>query len=373
MKSFQNRRRKVKQMSQVTRTDSRDETIATIRELHERVKDCFEVKPAIYWLDLTTCAVAGWASFVLCMLSGDWILKTFFMSVAAILLYRGVAFTHELVHVPKWKLPGFHTAWHFLMGIPLLAPHFLYRRIHLDHHKKGDYSTDRDAEYLPFARSPVSEICIFLFSGLVIPIISIIRFSLLSTLSLLHPKIRAIVRTKASSMGIQLIFVRQLPKTATERREWNLYETLCTLFCISCLGLVFVGVLPLDSVAHWAMLVGLIVTLNAIRGIGCTHYYIHDEKVPITLREQIEDSINCDSESMLTLILCPVGTRYHCLHHIFPSLPYHSLQRAHRRLMRELPEESFYRNFELPSIWTAWSTVWPSAGSEAVRPLSQLQ
>jgi hypothetical protein len=36
----------------------------------------------------------------------------------------------------------------------------------------------------------------------------------------------------------------------------------------------------------------------------------------------------------------PLGLRYHALHHLFPSLPYHALGTAHRRLIVALPPDS---------------------------------
>ena len=38
----------------------------------------------------------------------------------------------------------------------------------------------------------------------------------------------------------------------------------------------------------------------------------------------------------------PVGLRYHALHHLLPSLPYHSLGEAHRRLSAHLGAGSTY-------------------------------
>ncbi|MEO1525539.1 MAG: fatty acid desaturase [Planctomycetota bacterium] len=355
-----------------TERRQKSEFTQIVKELHTHVKDdCFDVSALHYWGDLLLSGLIGWGAFAFALTTANWVLFTAAMAVASVLLYRAVAFTHELVHVSKTKLPGFHAGWHAVVGIPLLAPNFMYRQIHLDHHKKGHYSTKDDGEYLPFATSPVFEILAFLFSGLILPAMSLFRFSVLAPLSLLHPVIRKWVVVHASSIGVQMIFARNEPKK-NERREWLVYETICSVVAITALALVATGAVSWWVLACWYMLVALIVTLNAIRAVGCTHFYVHDKDIPISLREQIEDSINVDSESLVTLILCPVGTRYHCLHHLFPTLPYHSLQRAHRRLMQELPETHFYRRYELPNVWVAWKTVWPNA-SQGSRVASQLQ
>ena len=42
----------------------------------------------------------------------------------------------------------------------------------------------------------------------------------------------------------------------------------------------------------------------------------------------------------------PVGLRYHALHHLFPTLPYHNLKAAHEYLLVHLPPESPYRSLD---------------------------
>ena len=48
---------------------------------------------------------------------------------------------------------------------------------------------------------------------------------------------------------------------------------------------------------------------------------------------------------LLAELWAPVGLRYHALHHLLPSLPYHSLPEAHRRLAAQLGSGSTYANF----------------------------
>jgi fatty acid desaturase len=59
--------------------------------------------------------------------------------------------------------------------------------------------------------------------------------------------------------------------------------------------------------------------------------------------EQLLDSINLRGLPILTVLLAPVGLRFHALHHHLPYLPYHSLGRVHRRLLAELPQNAPYR------------------------------
>jgi len=101
--------------------------------------------------------------------------------------------------------------------------------------------------------------------------------------------------------------------------------------------------------AAWALLVICIATLNTIRALGGTHLYV-EETQGRDARGQLLDSLNVDSRGPLTLLLCPVGLRFHALHHVAPYLPYHALPKAHRRLMEQLPAGSEYHQVTVGSI-----------------------
>ena len=63
----------------------------------------------------------------------------------------------------------------------------------------------------------------------------------------------------------------------------------------------------------------------------------------MTLTAQFLDSVNVPPPGVLAEIWAPVGLRYHALHHLMPSIPYHSLPEAHRRLNAELGDASTYQ------------------------------
>src|SRR5690606_28017846 len=81
----------------------------------------------------------------------------------------------------------------------------------------------------------------------------------------------------------------------------------------------------------------------------------------MSLPEQVADSINVTGQTWLTVVMFPVGLRYHALHHLFPFLPYHNLGKAHRRLMEQLPADSPYREVNCDSYFTAVARLWRSA------------
>ena len=62
----------------------------------------------------------------------------------------------------------------------------------------------------------------------------------------------------------------------------------------------------------------------------------------MTVTAQYLDTVNVPPPLLLPFLWAPVGLRYHALHHLLPSLPYHALGTAHRRLSAAFGEEASY-------------------------------
>jgi hypothetical protein len=101
--------------------------------------------------------------------------------------------------------------------------------------------------------------------------------------------------------------------------------------------------------------------LNWIRTIAAHGY--RNTGSTMSFVEQIEDSNTVTGHPLLTELLFPVGLRYHCLHHMLPSLPYHSLGIAHRRLMAQLPADSPYRSTIRRGFLETAGELWRSAST----------
>ncbi|MCK6474022.1 MAG: fatty acid desaturase [Planctomycetes bacterium] len=335
-----------------------------IRRMHAKVKDLYGVRSWIYWMDLALSAGAGWGALYWAMsfdafATGQVLLVAF----AGAALYRALSFTHELAHLRRGALPGFRAGWNLLAGIPLLAPHFTYRGIHNLHHQHHAYATDLDAEYLPLAEGPPARIA-SLFA--VVPLIAVIlalRFGVLAPLGALHPALRAWILRRCSTLGMRIGYARALPQGA-ERAAAAAEEAGCCLFVWCTAALLAAGVLPWRGMCLWWAAWTAIGALNALRGIGATHRY-RGTGGRMTLPEQLDDSVNVDSNALLTVVLCPVGLRWHALHHLFPALPYHALGTAHRRIMADLPDGGFYRETLVPSVWAGFAGVWREARANA--------
>jgi len=304
------------------------------------VKDLFEHDARIYWTDFLLSLSVTYGAVAL-YLSSQRFSALFFIgfTVAAFGLYRCGVFVHEIAHLPGKRMGLFRVAWNVLFGIPNLMPSFTYK-CHMDHHNPRHYGTVKDGEYLPLGAGSKADIVIYLLQIPLLPALAIFRFLVVAPVSFLHPRLRRLVLERASSLVINPKYRRALP--ADERRgSWIAIEL--TIFLELA---VFLALLISGTVA-WSVFVELYVLgmaasgLNWVRTLAAHGYRNTGSKM--TFVEQIEDSNTVPGHPLLTELLFPVGLRYHSLHHLLPSLPYHSLGAAHRRLMTELPADSPYR------------------------------
>jgi fatty acid desaturase len=346
--------------------DHLDETLRfSIGEARQLVRDLFEPKPWIYWTDFLVSVYTGMAAFVAMRLlvrfdllhSWVWGIAAICYVISVLALYRASLFTHELTHLKQDSFRSFRLAWNLLYGIPFLVPSFLYHT-HVDHHARRQYGTEHDGEYLPLAQGPRWKIGWFLAECLVVPMIAMVRF-LGAPLTWVCPPLRRWVGRHASSMVIDPAYVRPLP-THREIKVWRLQEVACWLLATTVAGLVLAGVLPFGLVVSaYAVSVG-VMFLNAIRTLGAHRYRSNGE--PITFINQLLDSVNYPHHPWIGELWAPVGLRFHALHHLFPSMPYHNLAEAHRRLMAGLPADSLYRQVNSPGLWQTIGGLWREAG-----------
>jgi fatty acid desaturase len=147
-------------------------------------------------------------------------------------------------------------------------------------------------------------------------------------------------------------YIRPLPKKKTLRLIYA-QEFACFLWCltIATFGPVVLGRWPVPFLVHAYLMAVFIIFLNSVRTVGSHRFYNEGEEM--TFLDQLLDSVNYPKNAWISELWGPVGTRFHALHHLFPSLPYHALPQAHRRLMASLPEDSPYRQTEESSLTAA--------------------
>lgn len=341
---------------------SRGRELKAVRDL---VSDLRQPRAAIYWTDLLLSAGLGWTAFALAVAGGGGLPAVAAMAVAVPALYRAVLFIHELSHLPRSALPGFRAAWNLLVGIPTLVPSFTYVGVHPDHHRHRLYGTPRDPEYLPLGRGPRRRVLLFLAEPLLMPLAFAVRFLILAPAGLLVPRFHRLLERRASSLAINLAYVRR-PLSREERRRMMALEAGILVFWGAGLLLVSGGFLPLRILPLWYLLSAGVAFMNQVRTLGAHRYRSGGGE--LTVEEQLLDSVNVPA-GPLTGLWAPVGLRYHALHHYLPDVPYHALGAAHRRLMASLPDSSPYRRVNHRSLGAVLRALWRGPGPEAGRLL----
>lgn len=345
------------------------ESTFSIRQAQSIVKDLLQPKAWIYWTDFLITIAIGNTCYVLTRVTWEQLHEPFWLRVlvllachltCAIAFYRAAMFIHELVHLPRGKFLGFRFAWNMFCGIPFLMPSFIYYT-HIDHHRRKFYGTKHDGEYLPLEGGGRKMIFLYLLQIPVIPILAVFRWLVLTPLAWVIPGFRKWVHQHASSMIMDPHYIRPLPDAKT-RRIIYFQEALCFAWCF---GIAVVPPLLLDRwpipfLVQGYCLAIVILTLNHVRTMGA-HLWTNDSGQEMTFLGQVVDSVNVSNHPWLSEIWGPVGTRYHALHHLFASMPYHSLPEAHKRLMAELPADSPYRKTVKPSLLAVVADLWRRA------------
>lgn len=309
-----------------------------------------------YVLDTAAPALIGWVAFAVALLPIAWPWRLLALMVAALALYRALAFIHELIHQPA--LRRYRWFWHAVAGVPLLLPLLLYLPIHQAHHNAASYGTVQDGEYEQFKGRPRLMAAKLLLMNLAIPLALLVRFALLAPLSLLLPVLREKMIPRFVHLAVRLPFTAP-PVPARYRVESGWVEVACAGFGWALIGAAIAG--RPEVLLTWAALVVVIAMLNTLRALGATHLYIEQASGRDTLG-QLADSINLGNQAgLLSRLLCPVGLDLHGLHHVAPQIPYHHLRTAHNRLLAALPEESAYRRSLVGSVLEGWRRV-ASAG-----------
>lgn len=324
-----------------------------VREAHVIVRDLMTPHPVRYWVDFLATAVVMYAALALALTASTTVVTVVAMAVSSLAMYRAVVFTHEIAHRTA-SFRGFALAWNVLCGIPLLVPSFLYGD-HKGHHANHLYGTWGDPEYLvKGSQSPLRRTA-FLLLALAYPVFPLVRFLVLTPLALISRPLDRLVWTWGSSLYVMNeTYRRSYDRSATSSIRWA-QELACAAWAWTLVWLVVTDALPLPSVGRLYIVVAAWMFLNQVRTLAA-HQYANDTGATMTYLDQVLDTNTFPRGRVVPHLWAPLGLRYHALHHLMPSLPYHAMGEAHRRLVAALPPGSPYHRTVKPGLWSALIT-----------------
>ena len=312
---------------------------AMLKAAASLTRDLNQPNAAIYWADMLGSALLGYGALAATILAPSTLFGVVSTIIAILALYRAGSFIHELTHLKPNAVPGFRLVWNMVVGVPLLAPSFMYEGVHNQHHAKTYYGTANDPEYLPLALMKPWTIPVFLIVAALAPIGLLIRFGILTPLSLLFPKLRETVVAKYSGLQINPLFRRPRPE-GKFARDWALQEAGASIWAMALIVMASTGIIPLREFLIILAILSGVMFLNQVRTL-VAHLWENDGE-PMSVTEQYLDSVNVPPPGLLPALWAPVGLRYHALHHLLPGVPYHNLGEAHRRIAQELDASSLY-------------------------------
>jgi fatty acid desaturase len=313
--------------------------------------DFFQIKPWRYWSDFAISLVLAYSLaslFLAAPLASVWQFAAF--PFAVFWLYRLGSLVHEVCHLGQHEMRLFKTTWNLLVGVVTLSPSPFFTRHHRDHHSCRIYGTHEDPEYVVnFYRGGGTRGAFrYAFEVVIFPLLVFLRF-LFAPCTFLHPRLRDFVLRRGCALTLNWRYERKV--STFDRRVLTGIELLCFLRAALMLVAVYVGW------THWtrlplfyALAIGVL-ALNQLRLLG-DHHLASDGRGVMALDDHILDSCNYPRRDFGVWLLCPFAIRYHALHHMFPSLPYHNLAAVHAYLDRELHADSPYHLLSQPGWWS---------------------
>ena len=311
---------------------------AMLRAAAELTRDINTARADIYWPDMIASALVGYGAMAGAILAPNGWMMAAFAVVSVLALYRALLFIHEISHLHRDALPGFRTAWNLLVGIPMLTPSLMYEAVHTLHHARTKYGTVADPEYMPLALMKPWSLPLFVLVAALAPIGLLLRFAVLAPLGAVIPAVRRMNWSRFSALAINPAFRRRAEEGPAKRRFfWQ--EVFASIWAIALLGLVVTtGAWRAFGIA--LAITSAVAVFNQMRTL-VAHLWENDGEA-MTVTAQYLDSVNVPPPSPLAALWAPVGLRYHALHHLIPSMPYHSLGEAHRRIRAHLGEGSTF-------------------------------
>ncbi len=331
-------------------TDQTSWITAARQSLKNSNTNYFAIEPLRYWTDFAISLILAYSAgslFLTAPIGSLWQLVAF--PFAVFWLYRLGSLVHEVCHLGQHEMRAFKVTWNLLAGVVMLSPSPFFTRHHRDHHSCKLYGTHEDPEYVVnfYGASGLVGVLRFAFEVAIFPLVVFLRF-LLAPITFLHPRLREFALRHGTAMTLNWRYERDV--NAWDRRVLTAIEILCSVRAALILLAVLVGWTDWTRLPLLYLLAVSVLALNQMRLLGDHHLASQGDR--LTFDDHILDSCNYPRSDFGTWLLFPFAIRYHALHHMFPSLPYHNLSAAHAYLTRTLPIDSPYHILEQPSWWS---------------------
>lgn len=317
-----------------------------VRSLLEQLKPFFNIKPVIFYLDLSITGFVAWLSFFSLQIESIPLPAKILLAVISYsAFYRGLMFIHEVVHFNK-KVKGYRLLYNLFLGFPCRIPFFVHDP-HRYHHLPNTFGTSQDPEYAYLKGSGMKTLLKPFLIGLLSPLLLIVRFGILPMISWVFPqKWRLAIFQRASTIVVNPKYVRLLP-SEEESRQSRMEEYMCALFFAGQVALIATGLIKPELVLIWfsLMVVGAFVNVWRAR---IAHRYDNPGEMLSPLA-QLRDSFIIEKK-FLSFLWAPAGMQYHSLHHLAPQIPYYNLQAAHEFLKLHLEQTHPYSQTVVPDV-----------------------
>lgn len=309
-----------------------------LKELTPQMHSFYKVNPLIYWADFLSTVFLG--NIFLYSASKESLLsleQIIYIILSSFFLFRATVFIHENFHFGN-KIRGFSLCYNLFHGFLHKLPSYCYKP-HVYHHSVKTYGTIKDPEYDLIIDRPVFTLFIPFFSMAFLPIFSFIRYGITPIiLPFISSRGRDWVYSHISTLVMNLKFKRNKP-SQKEKSEWWIQDFMCFIYNLAIILLILFGGLPSNILIVWFFVMYIVYLLNFYRVVTSHTYLTRFNKT--NFKQQILDSSTVIFMP-ISFILYPLGLQYHALHHMYPNIPYHNLNKAHKFLCNILPSNHPY-------------------------------
>ena len=207
---------------------------------------------------------------------------------------------------------------------------------------------------------------------LITPLAGLIRFGLMSPICWVYPAARKWTFRHASTMVMDITYQR--PEASSRvYRIMLIQEAACFGVCLYLfLHPLLIAKTVYDPLLIHAYAVSVsLIFMNNLRTLGSHRWTGPGSE--LSFEQQLLDSCDYPHRPWITELWGPTGTRYHATHHLFPSLPYHNLGKAHRRLIAGLPADSLFHETVRVSLLGEIKSLWERSSRVQHAPEAYLQ